>query len=114
MEVKIRFPDLAILVEGDVLPEKLREVAASVWATGGPVITKPDETGEATSKLDVQAVKDLASLRRHIALDSTGRPPGPSPAGAPPIRLGPPFHPCLVCNYRKFYQSGRLWRRRRS
>lgn len=66
MEVDVRLPDLAILIEGDALPERLRTVAAELWQTGAPALMgDQDETGKA--KLDMEMVKGLAQLRRHLA-----------------------------------------------
>jgi hypothetical protein len=66
MEVEIRLPDLAILIEGDALPERLRTVAAELWQTGAPALVgAPD--GEGPPSLDMEMVKGLAALRRHLA-----------------------------------------------
>jgi hypothetical protein len=70
MQVKVRFPDLAILIEGDALPEKLRMVAMEMWAGGAPQIVNENagEDGKpGKPELNVQVVKDLAALRRHLA-----------------------------------------------
>jgi len=70
MKVQVRFPDLAILIEGDALPERLRMVAMEVWAGGSPQIVneKLGEDGQpGKPELNVEIVKDLAALRRHLA-----------------------------------------------
>ncbi|HXG70659.1 MAG TPA: hypothetical protein VNJ04_08625 [Gemmatimonadaceae bacterium] len=66
MEVDVRLPDLAILIEGDALPDRLRGVAAQMWSEGSAAaVTKLDEDGK--PQIDVEVVKGLAQLRRHMA-----------------------------------------------
>jgi hypothetical protein len=66
MEVDVRLPDLAILIEGDALPERLRTVAADLWQTGAPTLMG-EKDGDGKPMLDMDMVKSLAQLRRHLA-----------------------------------------------
>jgi hypothetical protein len=68
MQVSVRLPDLAILIEGDALPERLRGVAAQLWQDGAADLVggNVDETTGAKT-IDMDLVRGLAQLRRHLA-----------------------------------------------
>jgi hypothetical protein len=65
MQVTIRYPDLAVLIEGDALPVHLRTVAADQWSQGGPSMVTDAETG--AQHIDPETIKSMAQLRRHLA-----------------------------------------------
>lgn len=66
MRVKIRYPDLAILIEGDALPERLRVAAVQMMTEGpGSVLSAPDAEGK--QAVDIEKARELAGLRRWLA-----------------------------------------------
>jgi len=58
---------LAILIEGDALPERLRSVAAEIWQDGAARLVNDAETEGGKASLDMENVKALTALRRELA-----------------------------------------------
>lgn len=75
MEVDVRLPDLAILIEGDALPERLRAVAAEIWSEGAAHILGDKNEDGTKPGLDLDNVKALSALRRHLAAMCLVEPP---------------------------------------
>lgn len=67
MEVDVRLPDLAILIEGDALPERLRTVAAQIWSEGAAQLVSGGGEDGSPPGLDLENVKALSGLRRALA-----------------------------------------------
>lgn len=66
--VRIRIPNLTLLIKNDVLPERLRQVAVQEALNPGGPLVQPGQAGEAVT-VDTETVKQLYDLYEFLVVE---------------------------------------------